>query len=129
MSVDTELTITKIWIFRASLPISFLVAIMLLKRNYINKRKSVSPIGKYLNLWSSLTLYATPICIVIYLCERIPLICLYTSTLSLSSYLSPKIFLTFYQCSRLQYSFTNKAAISSQFAYPKYVYYALMYIG
>eukprot|EP01084_Bolivina_argentea_P200643 343075_1 len=108
-NIELELTITKIWIFRVSLSIALFLAILLLKRNYINKQKSVSPIGKYLNLWSSLTLYATPICIVIYLCERIPVICLYTSTLSLSSYLSPKIFLTFYQCSRLQYSFTNKA--------------------
>eukprot|EP01084_Bolivina_argentea_P200644 343078_1 len=108
-NIELELTITKIWIFRVSLSIALFLAILLLKRNYINKQKAANHIGKYLKLWSSLTLYGTTICIAIYLSKRIPVICLYTSVFSLSSYSLPKIFLTFYQCSRLQYSFTNKA--------------------
>eukprot|EP01084_Bolivina_argentea_P191746 329340_1 len=92
---------------RVTLSISFIVTFLVIVRNIVNKRKTDKILPKYVHLWSSATLFSIPIALLIYLSQRLPIICAHVSRFKILATAAPKILNTFYQLSRLQHCFAS----------------------
>eukprot|EP01084_Bolivina_argentea_P191747 329342_1 len=106
---------------RVTLSISFIVTFLVIVRNIVNKRKTDKILPKYVHLWSSATLFSIPIAVLIYLSQRIPIICAHVSRFKILATAAPKILNTFYQLSRLQHCFASDR-IPKEFGYSKRVF-------
>eukprot|EP01084_Bolivina_argentea_P191745 329338_1 len=109
---------------RVTLSISFIVTFLVIVRNIVNKRKTDKILPKYVHLWSSATLFSIPIALLIYLSQRLPIICAHVSRFKILATAAPKILNTFYQLSRLQHCFASDR-IPKEFGYSKRVFYFL----
>eukprot|EP01084_Bolivina_argentea_P172135 298192_1 len=83
---------------------------------------------KYLNLWSSVTIFSVPVASLIYLLQRVPVICRFIVPFGVLAYIGPNIFLGFYQLSRLQHCFSPDR-IPKGYGYSKSIFHFLYICG
>eukprot|EP01084_Bolivina_argentea_P006225 11807_1 len=122
-----------VWLFRCVMGVAFIFSVYIIKKNNMNRKQAVTNNRdviptKYLDIWSKCTLYGTSFSIIIFASGRIPKICSFTYQINRPSYGIPKIFLTFYQISRLQLC-SSESKIHSKYGYSKYLFIILYIIG
>eukprot|EP01084_Bolivina_argentea_P251921 422707_1 len=125
-----QITYIPTWLSIISLFISLLFSLFIIYRNYKHKKKSDNDTfqTQYLTLWSSITFITIIIGIIIFILNKFPIICQYSMTLGFAAFISPKVFVTYFQLARLQLLFTADK-LSHQFAYHKYLFIPLYFIG
>ena len=120
------------WFFRISLAVAFTVSLYVIYKNHRNHKQATQnekgSIPKWLNIWSTLTLYSVPLSCLIFISCKVPFICIQTCRLGAWSYSTPKILLGYYQISRLHYCFSKKQ-IHSKLGYPTCLFIILFLIG
>eukprot|EP01084_Bolivina_argentea_P041197 76020_1 len=117
------------WITRVGNFVALIISLIILFRNHINKSKSPTLTPKsyyYLNLWSVVTLISTSIATFIKIFNKVPFVCNYTMLLAPACFLYPKVFLTYFQLTRLQHA-SHKSP--NFFQYPIHIIYIFYFIG
>ena len=127
----------KVWISRASYFIALLIIVYIYVRNKLNRiaYSSVSnnhqnknhSTSKWLYRWSFCVFLSCYISLIVFITTVTPYICLYTRYFYAAAISFPHVFLTYFQISRLQYTFSGDN--SKSMGYPSFLFKILRLIG
>ena len=135
MASDAQFLLMNEWICRVIFLLSFFIYTYIFKCEYKKRKQQPIPLynniyEKLLDIWSILTIISTILTAIFYFIGRFPwTVCLYANILGSIFFSYGRIFLSFYQLSRLQYCFLEKQIHSKKYGYPNWLFYLLYIIG